>query len=101
VLDLQEDREAVDRTAVKPLDFIEERGVVAEYGLVIACGPKTFDAVWLGGSTTRYWHGVRAVRVIDAAEVDAFTRRQLLQEAKAAMAERRRGAGIRRGQIHP
>lgn len=84
-------------------DFIEERGAgVSSYGIVIACGPKTYDVVWIGGSTTRYRHGVRSVRVVTAAEIgDGHLHKHLLREAKDAKAERRRGAGIRRGTVSP
>lgn len=83
-------------------DFIKEG---AEYGLVIACGKVAFDVVWTGGSTTRYRHGVRDIRVVPTTDVDFITgvipRKHLEEEAAAAKAERRRGARIHRGTVSP
>ncbi len=85
-------------TSVRIGSFIKE-GI--DYGIVIASGAKTYDVVWIGGSTTRYRHGERDVRVVSAAEVDAHTRDHLIGEAEAARRERRSGAGIRRGTVSP
>lgn len=79
-------------------DFIKE-GI--DYGIVLSCGPVAFDVVWVGGSTSRYRHGVRMIEVVDAATIDDFTRRHLAKEAASAKAERARGAGVRRGQVSP
>lgn len=72
-----------------------------QYGIVLTCGPVKFDVVWLGGSTSRYKHGVRDVEVVEPAAVDKWSRKLLLQEAANAKAERARGAGIKRGQVWP
>lgn len=64
-------------------------------------GPKTFDVVWLGGSTTRYRHGERDIQIVGRVEVDARTREHLSRGALAARQERRRGARIRRGVVSP
>jgi hypothetical protein len=83
---------------VRSGDFIKEG---LELGLVLVSGAKTFDVVWIGGSTTRYHHGVRDVRIISTAELDEHTREHLTQEAEAARSERRAGAQIRRGTVSP
>jgi hypothetical protein len=57
--------------------------------------------IWIGGSTTRYRHGVRDIRIISAAELDALTREHLLREAENARRERRSGARIKRGTVSP
>lgn len=82
-------------------DYIVEHGASPHYGLIIACGRVTYDVIWIGGGTSRYRHGVRKVDIIRAGELDAHTRKHLRSEAAKAKAERRRGAGIRRGQIWP
>jgi len=79
-------------------DYIREG---AAFGLVLASGAKTFDVVWLGGSTTRYRHGERDIQIVGRVEVDARTREHLSREALAARQERRRGARIRRGVVSP
>ena len=54
------------------------------------------------GSTSRYRHGVRtALVVVDADELDDYTRLHLTDEAEAARDERARGARIKRGQVWP
>ncbi len=78
--------------------FIKES---LDFGLVIASGAKTYDVVWIGGSTTRYRHGERDIQVVVAAELDAHTREHLVGESAAARRERRAGAGIRRGTVSP
>lgn len=82
-------------------DFIVETGNTTSYGVVLTCGRKTYDVVWINGGTSRYWHGRWNVDVVTPAEVDDFTRRQLVKEAAAAKVERARGAGIKRGQVWP
>ncbi len=82
-------------------DFFEERGPAPQLGIVLSSGPRTFDVVWVGGSTTRYRHGVRDVRILGSAEIDAHRRDHLLQEVEAARRERRAGARIRRGMVSP
>lgn len=79
-------------------DFIKE-GI--DLGLVLASGAKAFDVIWIGGSTTRYKHGVRDIRIVPAAEIDANSRDHLTREADAARRERRAGARIRRGTVSP
>ncbi len=78
--------------------FIRE---VIDHGLVIASGAKTYDVIWIGGSTTRYRHGERDIRVVPAAELDVHTRDHLVGEAEAARRERRAGARVRRGTVSP
>lgn len=82
-------------------DFIEERGACNSLGRVLVSGAKTFDVIWLGGSTTRYQHGVRDIRIVAAAELDVHSREHLTQEAAAAHRERQAGARIRRGTVSP
>jgi hypothetical protein len=79
-------------------DFIKE-GIC--FGIVLASGPKTFDVVWIGGGTSRYRHGVRAIDLLPDKDLSAFERDHLLQEAADAREERRTGAGRKRGQIWP
>lgn len=55
----------------------------------------------VGGSTTRYRHGERDVRIVPAVEVDASSREHLMREVQDARRERRRGARIRRGTVSP
>lgn len=87
---------------VKAGDFVEERGPgIMDHGIVLASGSKTFDVIWLGGSTTRYKHGVRDIRIVGSLEIDKHTREHLLREAESARRERRSGAGIKRGQVSP
>jgi hypothetical protein len=83
---------------VKSGDFIQEG---LDSGFVLVSGTKTFDVIWIGGSTTRYRHGVRDIRIISAAELDALTREHLLREAENARRERRSGARIKRGTVSP
>lgn len=85
---------------VRAGDFIAE-GSPEEFQLVLASGEKTFDVIHPGGSTSRFRHGVRNVRIVGSAEVDAHTREHLLKEAEAARRERRAGARIRRGAVSP
>ncbi len=86
---------------LKEGDFFLERGPAPQTGLVLSSGPKTFDAIWLGGSTTRYRHGVRSIELLASMEVDRLTREHLLGEAATAKRERRTGAGVRRGSVSP
>jgi hypothetical protein len=86
---------------LKEGDFFKEHGPAPQVGLVLSSGPKTFDAIWLGGSTTRYRHGVRNVQLLSQMEVDRRTREHLLGEAEAAKRERKAGAGVRRGSVAP
>jgi hypothetical protein len=86
------------RLVVQAGDFIKE-GI--DLGLVLASGAKTFDVLWIGGSTTRYRHGVRDIRIALLADLDALSRKQLTQEAETARRERRAGARIRRGMVAP
>jgi len=82
-------------------DFIEERGACNSLGRVLVSGAKTFDVIWFGGSTTRYRHGARDIRIVPVAELDAHSREHLTREAEAARRERRAGARIRRGTVSP
>ncbi len=81
-------------------DFIWERGETSP-AVVLTSGSKTFDVLWMGGSTTRYRHGERDIRIVPAFEVDALTREHLTHEAESARRERRAGARIRRGTVSP
>jgi len=83
---------------VQPGEFIREN---ASLGLVLTSGAKTFDVVWIGGSTTRYRHGVRDIKIVPAAEIDAYSRDRLAQEADTARRERRAGRRIQRGTVSP
>lgn len=71
------------------------------YGVIIACGKVAYDVIWVGGSTTRYAHSARRIKVVDPDEIDEHTRAHLVREAVDARAERARGAGIRRGTVSP
>ena len=82
---------------VKRGDFIKEAG---SYGLVFAAGPKTFDVIWRGGSTSRYRHGVRVLELANK-DPDLSERETLTKDAIDARDERKHGAGIKRGQIWP
>ena len=83
-------------------DFIRETTAGgSEFGLVITSGAKAFDVIWLGGSTVRYRHGVRDIRIVGATEVDTLTRKHLLGEAEVARRERKAKAGVRRGSVSP
>jgi hypothetical protein len=85
---------------VKKGDFLLELNSY-DFGIALTSGPKSYDVVWMGGSTTRYRQGERDVRVVPADEVDAHSRDHLLREAEAARRERRAGAKVRRGTISP
>jgi hypothetical protein len=91
--------------AFKVGDFIIEGGLTSDAGIVLSCGPKTYDVVWRGGSTTRYRHGQRDnVRLATAVEIDGFgtyVREDLIKDAATAREERRTGARIKRGQVWP
>ncbi len=82
-------------------DLFEEQGPAPQRGIVLSSGPKTFDVIWVGGSTTRYRHGVRDIRIVGNAEVDPHTREHLRHEAESARRERRAGALIQRGTVSP
>jgi len=84
---------------VRAGDFITEG--FGGYGLVLTSGAKTFVVIWIGGFTTRYRHGIRAIRIVPASKLDACSRDHLLQEAEAARRERQAGARIRRGTVSP
>jgi hypothetical protein len=83
---------------VRAGNFVKEG---LDLGLVLVSGAKTFDVIWIGGSTTRYRHGERDIRIASAVDLDAHAREHLTQEAEAARHERRTGARIRRGTISP
>ncbi len=81
-------------------DFITEGA--GSWGMVLTCGPVSYDVIWIGGSTQRFRHSDgRHIRVVEASELDVHSRRHLLGEYKDAIAERRRGARIRRGTVSP
>lgn len=75
-----------------PGDFVQAGTAYGNYGIVLASGPKTFDIVWIGGSTSRYRHGERDVRPANDDDLDAHIRVHLTQEAADAREERRAGA---------
>jgi hypothetical protein len=79
-------------------DFIKEGFNV---GLVFASGPKTFDVIWDGGSTSRYRHGERIIVLAPDDALTPLQRKLLLENAADAREERRTGAGVKRGQIWP
>jgi hypothetical protein len=83
---------------LKSGDFIKESGSV---GLVFTSGPKSFDVIWMGGSTSRYRHHTRVISLAEPNDLTAMQREMLLKEAAAARAERAAGARIKRGQIWP
>lgn len=74
-------------------DFVKEHRLS---GIILTCGPRSFDVIWIGGSTSRYRHGTREVVVVPAEAMDRFEQDQLTKELHAARDERRRGAGVRR-----
>lgn len=75
----------------------------AELGVVLQAGARTYDVVWVGGSTSRYRQGVRDVHLATEFELEGQDRvvRHLHREAQQARRERRDGAGIKRGQVWP
>jgi hypothetical protein len=79
-------------------DFIKESMSV---GLVLTCGPKTFDVIWEGGSTSRYRHHTRDIWLAAPGDLVDRQREHLLKEAAAARAERAAGARVKRGQVWP
>ncbi len=83
---------------VKPGDFVRE-GI--DLGLVLVSGAKTFDVIWMGGSTTRCRHGERDIQIVPPAELDVLSREHLTKEAEAARSERRKGLRIKRGTVSP
>jgi hypothetical protein len=83
-------------------DQIVKEGL--ELGLVLQAGRVTYDVIWTGGGTTRYRYDMnRAIRAADANDLDeqASTIRHLRSEAALARAERRSGARVKRGHVHP
>ena len=78
-------------------DFVKEG---LSYGIVLTSGRRTLDIVWIGGSTSRYRHGVRDIKPADEYLTDR-ERAHLVHKAKDAREERRTGAGVKRGQIWP
>lgn len=86
-------------------DFVVHKRIITpQFGVVLASGPTAYDVVWIGGSTSRYRHVDDVVRRATEAEIAALgdiTRIHLTQEVAAARAERRAGAGIKRGEIWP
>lgn len=89
---------ATEPLMVRPGDFLKE-GI--DLGLVLTSGERTYDVIWIGGSTTRYQHGKRHVQIVPAAMLDTHSREHLVHEAEAARRERRAGAQIRRGTVSP
>lgn len=89
-------------------DLVLERPT--EFGMVCTAGPKTFDVVFISGFVSRHRQGQSAYvfeRVVGSssfsgsAEYEARVRANLTKEVQAVRDERARGAGIRRGAIHP
>ncbi len=84
-----------------------ERGQVikerTEFGVVLQSGERTYDVVWVGGSTSRYRHGDGDIRLATESELGEQARlvAHLRREAADARRERKAGARIKRGQIHP
>jgi hypothetical protein len=74
-----------------------------DFGIILQSGMVTYDVLWVGGSTMRYrYEHRRDVRVVtDADMLDEHTAEHLRHEAESAIAERRRGARIQRGQVSP
>jgi hypothetical protein len=90
---------------VQPMRF--QRGQIViegrDFGIILQSGMVTYDVLWVGGSTMRYRyeHG-RDVRLVTRTDMlDEHTAEHLRHEAESAIAERRRGARIRRGQVSP
>jgi hypothetical protein len=76
----------------------------AQLGVVLQSGGVSYDVLWVGGGTSRYRYDAgRAVSVATAFDLQyqEGTIVHLRAEAEAAHRERRRGAGVRRGQVHP
>lgn len=79
-------------------DFVQES---TSRGVVLISGPTSFDIVWIGGSTSRYRHGTRVIRLMSIDELSEMERKHLTDEAERAREERRTGARIKRGQVWP
>lgn len=86
--------------------IVENNGGHREFGLVLQSGKVSYDVIWIGGMTTRYRYATgRQVRVATeheiAEDLGAVYLKGLREDAAQARDERRRGAGIKRGQIWP
>ena len=76
----------------------------ADLGLILQSGAVTYDVIWIGGSTSRYrYAAARDVHLATRFDLEAQegTIKHLRQEAETARKERRDGARVRRGAIHP
>ena len=76
----------------------------ADLGIILCAGERSFDVVWIGGSTSRYRYSTgRDVRGATALDLDGQARlvEHLKKEVAEARRERRTGARIKRGQVWP
>ena len=80
-------------------DFVCEHGT--SFGIVLACGPRAFDVLWEGGSTSRYAHGQRDIWIVDEhCDPTGLTPNvvaALREDCEKAAQERRPGAAAKRG----
>lgn len=76
-----------------------------QLGIVLQSGKVSYDVIWIGGMTSRYRYSVgRRVRLATEQEIarqGSLYVDGLRADAAQAQDERRRGAGVRRGQIWP
>lgn len=76
----------------------------ANLGIILQSGNVTYDIVWIGGSTSRYRYATgRDVHIATPFDLEhqEGTIQHLRREAETARRERREGARIRRGALHP
>jgi hypothetical protein len=76
----------------------------ADLGIILQSGDVTYDIVWMGGSTSRYRYVAgRDVRIATKSDLEhqELSIKHLHQEAHTVRKERREGARIKRGAVHP
>lgn len=90
-----------DPTHFKQDEIIKEG---ADLGVILQSGAVAYDVIWTGGSTSRYRYDaareIHAATAFDLEGQDGLIK-HLREEAEAARKERRSGARIKRGHVHP
>jgi len=84
--------------------IVKEDGQVSNLGIILSSGDRTYDIVWMGGSTSRYRYSTgRNVALATSFDLEGqeLVLKHLHREAAAAREERRTGARIKRGQVWP